>query len=255
MFFEKEMISFHILDVFELKQQNHRVVNRGRNYSALSYRFRADTVLETDSDTFHVGDHTVGYFPARLDYTRTAKIDRMIVVHFDTVSYSTKTIECFVPKHPERIAPLFEEMLALWNKQETGYKYRAAALLYQILAECYIQNDKPQAPRSKIQSSVDFMREHYKNPDLTVKEIARQSFMSEVYFRKLFRAEYGMSPQKYLIRLRLQNAVGLISTGYYSLKEVAYLSGYSDYKYFSVEFKKAMGVSPSQYLYKPQALQ
>ena len=73
--------------------------------------------------------------------------------------------------------------------------------------------------------------------------------MSEVYFRKLFKEEYGVSPQKYIIDLRIQNAVGLISTGYYSLKEVAYMSGYSDYKYFSVEFKKKMGISPSEYIY------
>ena len=91
--------------------------------------------------------------------------------------------------------------------------------------------------------------QNYKKSDLSIKEIADKSFMSEVYFRKLFRLEYGVSPQKYIIRLRIQNAVGLISTGYYSLKEVAYLSGYTDYKYFSVEFKKAMGISPSDYLY------
>ena len=76
--------------------------------------------------------------------------------------------------------------------------------------------------------------------------------MSEVYFRKLFKEEFGISPQKYIIDLRLQNAAGLISTGYYSLKEVAYMSGYTDYKYFSVEFKKNMGVSPSEYLYNYQ---
>jgi two-component system response regulator YesN len=83
-------------------------------------------------------------------------------------------------------------------------------------------------------------------------EIAKQSFMSEVYFRKLFKAEYGITPQKQIIYLRMQNAVDLISTGYYSLKEVALLSGYNDYKHFSVEFKKIKGVSPSEYLYSFQ---
>ena len=76
--------------------------------------------------------------------------------------------------------------------------------------------------------------------------------MSEVYFRKLFKAEFGISPQKYIIKLRMQNALGLISTGYYSLKEVAEMSGYHDYKYFSVEFKKMIGVSPSEYSYNYQ---
>jgi AraC-like DNA-binding protein len=86
---------------------------------------------------------------------------------------------------------------------------------------------------------------NYKKSDLSIKEIADKSFMSEVYFRKLFKEKYEISPQKYIIDLRIQNAVGLISTGYYSLKEIAYMSGYTDYKYSSVEFKKAMGISPS----------
>lgn len=90
---------------------------------------------------------------------------------------------------------------------------------------------------------------NYKKSDLSIKEIADKSFMSEVYFRRLFKEEYGISLQKYIINLRIQNALGLISTGYYSLKEIAYISGYNDYKYFSVEFKKNMGVSPSEYLY------
>ena len=112
-----------------------------------------------------------------------------------------------------------------------------------------IQNQKDSPAVSKIQASVSYMERHYQDPTLTVGEIAKQSFMSEVYFRKLFREEFGVSPQKYIIDLRIQNAVGLISAGYYSLTEVAYLSGYPDYKYFSAEFKKKMGISPSKYRY------
>ena len=84
---------------------------------------------------------------------------------------------------------------------------------------------------------------------LTVKEIADRSFISEVYFRKLFKAEFGMSPQKYIIKQRMQKAVFLMSTGYYSLKEIALMSGYTDYKYFSTEFKREKGVSPSKFVY------
>ena len=39
----------------------------------------------------------------------------------------------------------------------------------------------------------------------------------------------------------------LISTGDYSLKEIAFMCGYSDYKYFSSEFKQFTGISPSEY--------
>ncbi|MBQ6703042.1 MAG: helix-turn-helix transcriptional regulator [Clostridia bacterium] len=84
---------------------------------------------------------------------------------------------------------------------------------------------------------------------MSIREIANQSFVSEVYFRKLFKKEYGKSPQKYIVFLRIRYATELISTKYYSLKEVALMSGYTDYKYFSTEFKKHIGCSPSEYFY------
>ena len=135
-----------------------------------------------------------------------------------------------------------------FDKKPLGYKHKCSALLCEIFAECYKQNYTEKSKNSKIQGAVEYLLKNYKSSALTVKEIAEQSFMSEVYFRKLFKAEYGTSPQKYIMGLRIQNAVSLLSAGYHSLKEIAYLSGYNDYKYFSIEFKRAMGVSPSEYL-------
>lgn len=56
-----------------------------------------------------------------------------------------------------------------------------------------------------------------------------------------------MSPRQFIIELRIKHAEKLISTGYYTLQEVAYKSRFLDYKYFSVEFKKKTGMSPSKY--------
>jgi YesN/AraC family two-component response regulator len=206
-------------------------------------------VILTDKNEYHLKDNFVTYFPARLDYRRISKSDELIVIHFEATNYSAKSIEYFEPKDPDILARLFRDILECWNKKEIGYRLKCSALLYEILAECYAQNYKKEAQLSKIQASVDYINQSYKKSDLTIKEIADRSFMSEVYFRKLFKEEFGISPSQYIVSLRIQHAAGLISSGYYSLKEVAYLSGYNDYKYFSVEFKKAIGVSPSKYLY------
>lgn len=249
MFFEKETLSFNILDVLELKQKNVTMFNSGRNFSALSFRYHADTVLKTKTEEYRMGDNFVSYVPARLDYERSSNIDELIVIHFDAINYNTRDIEYFIPRDPVTLSKLFEKTLEIWNKKELGYKHKCSAILYEIFAECYEQNFVPKPQNSKIQNSVDYILANYKNGDLSIRDAADKSFMSEVYFRKLFKEEFGISPQKYIINLRIQNAAGLISTGYYSLKEVAYMSGYNDYKYFSTEFKKALGVSPSEYRY------
>ena len=249
MFFENEVFSFSILDVIEIKQENINITNAGRNFNAISFRIHSDTYLKTDTEKHYLTDNFMSYVPARLDYSRTSKVDELIVVHFDTSSYHTRKIESFLPSNPTVFFTLFRKILDCWNKKEIGYRHKCSAILCEIFAECYIQNFRPKKTNSKIEPSLEYLHENYKKCDLTIGEIASRSFMSEVYFRKIFKSEYGTSPQKYIINLRIQNAAGMISAGYYSLKDIAYMSGYSDYKYFTTEFKKVMGISPSEYLY------
>lgn len=249
MFFENDNCLFKILEVIALNQKDIHIFNSGRNFNALSFRLHADTCLKTDTHSYHMKDNFVSYIPARLNYTRISKQDDLIVIHLDTINYHTDEIEFFVPKNPDVFSDLFKQILECWNKKEVGYTYKCASILYTILAECYAQNFKPKAKNERIQKSIDYISENYKSKDISIQAIARQSFMSEVYFRKLFKEEFGVSPKKYIIKLRIQNAIGLIATGYYTLSEVASMSGYNDYKHFSVEFKRNTGVSPSEYLY------
>lgn len=249
MFFEKELLSFQLLDVLELKQENVDMWNRGRNFHALSFRFSADTCLITEGKHYPMHGSELTYVPAKLDYRRKSARDELIVVHFDIASDQAQEIESFVPQEPERFASLFRRILACWNQKDRGYRYRCSAILYEILAECCRQSPCPATDpsSSKIRNSIDYIARNYRSSTLSIKEIARCSFMSEVYFRKRFKEAYGISPQKYIIQLRLQYAATLIASGYYSLKEIAQLVGYRDYKYFSVEFKRVFGVSPSEY--------
>ena len=142
MFFEKEFISFNLLDVLSIKQKNITTKDEGRNFSALSLRLRSDAVLKTKQNEYHMGDNCVAYFPARIDYRRSANIDELIVIHFDSTDHHAEDIEFFKSSSPEKLIKLFEEILNCWNQKELGYKYKCSALLYEIFAECYAQNYK-----------------------------------------------------------------------------------------------------------------
>ena len=247
MIFKRDNLSFRLINVFELQQQNVKCINKSRNFHAISFRLHANAWLKTKTQIVHAQDNCVSYLPANVDYERVAYTDELIAVHFDLNDYRASDIQYFNPKNPEKLKNLFLQIAEEWKKRELGYIHKCSALLHEIFAECYIQTYNPTQKNSKIQNSVTYMEKHFKNPELSIGEIAQQSFMSEVYFRQIFRSEFGISPQKYLVGLRIQHAANLISTGYYSLQEVAYLSGYNDYKYFSVEFKKINGISPSKY--------
>lgn len=249
MFFDNDAVSFNILDVIKLKQKNVNTHNSRRNFNAVSFRIKADTVLNSGNDIFYAKDNYVSFVPSRLDYNRISKVDELIVIHFESIGCKANNIEVFEAENSKDLKALFLSIYKCWVNKDVGYKYNCSALFNKILALCYAENYNPNPTASKIQKSVDYLLKHYNDTDLSIGKIAEKSFISEVYFRKLFKCEYGISPQKYIIHLRIQYAKELISTGYYSIKEVAAMSGYADYKYFSTDFKKQVGVSPSFYAY------
>ena len=50
-----------------------------------------------------------------------------------------------------------------------------------------------------------------------------------------------------LLELRFDHATRLLSSGYYTPKQVAALSGFSDVKYFRTAFTHRFGITPTAY--------
>ena len=73
-------------------------------------------------------------------------------------------------------------------------------------------------------------------------------FVSEAYFRKLFKKLYSVSPKQYVINLRLETAAQLLQSQLYSVNEVGDRSGFTDPKYFAKLFKSKYGCSPKEFM-------
>ncbi|MBE7066829.1 MAG: helix-turn-helix domain-containing protein [Ruminococcaceae bacterium] len=71
--------------------------------------------------------------------------------------------------------------------------------------------------------------------------------MSEEYFRKLYKEAYGISPHNAIIDKRIKKACRLLQSGFFSVNEVAEKVGFTNSKYFSTLFHKAMNMSPIAY--------
>lgn len=87
----------------------------------------------------------------------------------------------------------------------------------------------------------------YADSMLGVQQLAAQAGVSEVYFRREFKECFGMSPRAYIRKIRMENAKLLLETGYYPVGEVALRCGFDSISYFSSEFHKVIGRTPSAY--------
>lgn len=97
-----------------------------------------------------------------------------------------------------------------------------------------------------VRKAIEFISSHY-TQSLSRKEIAREIHYSEGHLSRVFQQETGQKISDYLYGLRIQNACRLLKTGSYSVTDVALLTGFSSYGKFSVEFKKQMGLTASEY--------
>ena len=249
MIFEQETIGFQILDVLFFDQAYTKKYSFRRNFDALSFRYEADTIIEYKDKQLQFADNSIGFFPANVDYTRITNRDKMIVVHFKAFNYHTNEIENFFPADYKKYRSLFEKLLDCWNKKDISYKHESASLLNLIFSELYKDNKKTYEYNSKIDLSIRYIEENYLSKDFSLQIASKKSFISDTYFRKLFKQEFGISPKQYVINRRIKHAASLIIAGYYSLEEISEKCGYNDYKHFSVEFKKIIGCSPSKYVY------
>tara|TARA_R110002096_G_scaffold97694_3_gene217649 strand:- start:13227 stop:14129 length:903 start_codon:yes stop_codon:yes gene_type:complete len=103
----------------------------------------------------------------------------------------------------------------------------------------------------EIFKSIDFAREwlqsNYSNP-IRIEELSRIISMSTEHFIRLFKTAFGVSPNQYLIELRLQKAHALFAQpNPLSVSEVCNAVGYSSETSFSLLFKRRFGKSPSDF--------
>lgn len=98
----------------------------------------------------------------------------------------------------------------------------------------------------KIQAVVEFMEANL-NRELSLNELAQSANVSRSHLCHLFKTQTGVTPGQYLKSLRMQKARELLETTLLSLKQITAEVGLKDESHFMRDFKKAYGLTPSQY--------
>ncbi|MHA6619210.1 helix-turn-helix transcriptional regulator [Pseudonocardia sp. DLS-67] len=82
---------------------------------------------------------------------------------------------------------------------------------------------------------------------LDVPALARSAYVSEDYFSRSFKAAFGETPHRYLLRRRMERAKALLRAGELSVTEVCLAVGFTSLGSFSTQFRRFVGESPTSY--------
>ena len=121
------------------------------------------------------------------------------------------------------------------------------SLLYTFIKEFPKEFEyKDKELHTYIQDAINFINSNYMN-SITVNEIANHVNLSRSYLYKMFIKNLKVSPQKYLINLRMYKATLLLKNTKLPIGEVANKVGYTDSLLFSKTFSKYFSMSPLNY--------
>lgn len=114
------------------------------------------------------------------------------------------------------------------------------------LYENRVVNEPMQQEERTINGLTRYMQEHL-SEEITLSVLAEEFHLNAQYISQLFKNEIGVGFFAYLTNIRLEKAKKLLLSTALPIADVAEQSGYGDYRVFTKVFKKAEGITPSQY--------
>lgn len=124
--------------------------------------------------------------------------------------------------------------------------------IFQLLYTHKDELPRTDLPKNELTSQIrlkimlDYIEKHFKEK-LSVEKIAASASISRSEADRCFQKYCHLSPMKYVIRHRLEQAKLLLRSTSLSVKEIGFQCGFQDTSYFVKTFRKYTDVTPSEY--------
>lgn len=240
---------------------------------ALNYVYSGEMILDNGTDKIHVRkgecvfiprDHHMTMYKKTYDGERYCGVFLMFTRGFlremygklslNKIRSNTKKLDNTVLKLPQtvEIASLFASMTPYFNPEvkpkDNFMELKLQEGLMALLAvdERFIPTMFDFNEPWKI-DILGFMEENLAC-DLSIEEIAHYTGRSLATFKRDFKKISNLTPEKWLIKKRLEKAYELLNTGKKKVVEVSMEVGFRNPSHFSTAFKKEFGISPTAVL-------
>ncbi|MBB3126618.1 AraC family L-rhamnose operon transcriptional activator RhaR [Paenibacillus rhizosphaerae] len=144
----------------------------------------------------------------------------------------------------------FERLYREYSVERTGRETALYAGMLQLMIciirihEATVEGASP--PTVGMDHVLSMLHGHYSRP-FTVEELAGELGIGERQFQRLFVKHTGLTPIKYLQRIRIQEACRLLRSTPRRIHDISAAVGYADIAFFNGLFKKITGMTPREY--------
>ena len=241
------IISLGVYDIKSEKGSPTKV--SGRPFHALTYRKEGAVKIDIGGKTLVSSKKCITLTPKGESYeTEILEDTHMIAIHFDCLDENVFNIPFVLENVELRLEQIFE---TIFENYTTGSdnNYRCYSHFYWLLSE--VEELLRQKVEKKIHPAVieakTQIERNFADNNFNIDTLVASLSISASYLRREFLKAYSVTPIEYLKHVRLQKAISLLSSDYYSIEELAKICGYGSTSYFIQSFHKCTGYSPRKY--------
>lgn len=151
--------------------------------------------------------------------------------------------------HAPGMQAIFDEICALTLAREPYSQINAkfSVLLYRLLVEMHADRAcKREQDKTVAEEICQYIEQNISRP-FSLKELSQRFHYSDNYIIMLFKARYGMTPNRYYLRKKTDTACLYLRNTNRSIKDISEELGFADQHYFCNVFRKIKQMTPKQY--------
>lgn len=148
-----------------------------------------------------------------------------------------------------KVSGILTDMLDEFKGKNVGYYEIIRCKLIEIIIMTMRKNAADMDSISEDElcaMMIKYAEKHITDKNI-LNSISERLNFSAAYLSRKFKSDSGMTFSAYIQKMRIEQSCRLLANTDKKITEIAYLSGYSDMKFFNSLFKKHLGITPHEF--------
>jgi two-component system response regulator YesN len=177
--------------------------------------------------------------------SKVTELEYLRLMTMDLISKAGSTLNKYGESLEQLIGEdvLYEQIRGIQNVEECR----------KFLKDCmdiilHFHNGKKTKQGNKaVNGALSYINQNFCDPNLSLKTAAAVVYSNESYLSRVFKKEVGLSLIEYVMKKRIEESILLLNTTDLKVYEIAEKVGFRDSHYFSICFKKHVGVTVKEF--------